>query len=333
MPELRTDRLTGRVVLVAENRAARPNEFDDGTAAWAAGQAPVSAGDCPFCAGNETRTPPAVYQQTGADGGWRVRVVPNMYPAATLDAPPTAVGPALPAFGVHEVIIESARHVERMSALSIAEVRDVLEAYAARLGHWRDDGRFRYGLIFKNEGARAGASIAHVHSQLVALADVPPSVERELASARMQFHEAGACPYCRLIEHERTCGERIVLDCDEYVAFCPFSGVQPMETWLLPRAHEPAFERIGRTDARERLAGALCRLIEKLEAAAPGAAFNLAVRTEPWRPGCERWFHWRIELLPRVTALAGLELAAGVHINPLSPERAAGRLREPPINH
>jgi UDPglucose--hexose-1-phosphate uridylyltransferase len=331
MPELRTDWLTGRTGIIAENRAQRPNEFalnaTPGEAASAAGQSTsfdASSPTCPFCIGNESQTPPSVYQATDEQGRWRIRVVPNRFPAVELQP---AAGTAEPAVGAHEVIIESSRHLDRMSAMSASELRDVLTAYTERLCHWRDDGRFGYGLVFKNQGQPAGASLAHVHSQLVALPNVPPAVERELQRAKSKFEQDQHCAYCRLCERERSHGERVVLDRDGYIAFCPNVSLQPLEVWLLPTEHEPWFERPGRPDALERLARVLHYLMAKLESLVPGASYNMLVRTSPWPQGVEPWCHWRIELLPRFNPLAGLELATGVHINPLPPERAATQLR------
>lgn len=332
MPELRTDWLTGRTVIIAENRAQRPNEFEPGLSggervgevASATGRTTSPSSNCPFCLGNESRTPPAVYQSCDDQGRWQIRVVPNMYPAVELQQ---SVEWNEPALGAHEVIIESARHLDRMSALSVDELQAVLAAYAQRLSHWHNDGRFGYGLIFKNQGPRAGASLSHVHSQLMALPAVPPAVERESQRARNDFEEHGNCSYCRLGEAERAAGERLVLDRDGFLAFCPYASLQPLEVWLQPAEHEPWFERPARADALQRLSRALGELFRKLEAAVPEAAYHLLLRTAPWRPDVEPWCHWRIELLPRSSALAGLELATGIHINPLAPERAASQLR------
>lgn len=344
MPELRTDWLTGRTVIVAENRAGRPNEFVHAPVS----QRPTS---CLFCPSHESQTPPAVYEKLDDDGRWRVRVIPNKYPAVTLDGdcplflstdsttpqPPNqekgtvpfgaieSTSPT-PAIGAHEVIIESPRHIDRTSLLSVAELRDVLEAYAARLRHWRDDDRLRYGLIFKNQGPEAGASLAHLHSQLVALPIVPPRVEAELARAADAFQQHNACPYCRLVAHERETGARIVWDRDGYVAFCPYASWQPYELWLLPAQHHASFERTAEPQSLATLAEVLHTLLERVEAVAPRIDINFTLRTAPWTPGVEPWSHWRIELLPRLASLAGIELATGVHINPLAPERAARHL-------
>ena len=134
------------------------------------------------------------------------------------------------------------------------------------------------------------------------------------------------CPYCEVIAKEQTANERIVLARDGFIAFCPFASWQPGEVWLMPTAHEPSFESAS-PDELERLAGVLHALVSRLESLIPGAAYNLILRTAPWIDGNDAWSHWRIELLPRVNAFAGLELATGIHINHLAPERAAGQLR------
>jgi UDPglucose--hexose-1-phosphate uridylyltransferase len=334
--ERRTDWLTGRSIIVAEHRAQRPNEFASNFAAGTGAQTVanlalaeigltdvVGVPSCPFCVGNESKTPPAVYQQLDAEGRWQVRVVPNMYPAVT----PTVGTAAADARGAHEVIIESARHVDRASSLSTQELRQVLEAYANRLCSWRDDGRFSYGLVFKNQGPRAGASIGHLHSQFIALPDVPPAVEAEMHRAERDFRRHDRCPYCRLLERERSFAERIVLDRNGYVAFCPFASLQPHEVWLLPDRHETSFEQLSSPDAADRLAKIVQDLLKRLELIVPNAAYNMLLRTAPWKAGCDNWCHWRMEFLPRVNAIAGFEIASGVHINPLAPEKAARQIR------
>jgi UDPglucose--hexose-1-phosphate uridylyltransferase len=274
-------------------------------------------------------------EKRDAQGRWLVRVVPNLYPAvATGSLPADSTTKAsqadsqqtVPAIGVHEVIIEHPNHIDRLSRLSIDELRVVLEAYAERLRRLRDEGRFRYGLVFKNQGPRAGASIAHLHSQLVALPLVPVEVETEQARAAESYDDEQTCPYCRLVADERSAGTRIVVDRDGLVAFCPFASWQPYEVWLVPVEHRPAFE-LAAPGELDRLAGVLHVLVRRLETIVPHAAYNMLLRTAPWIAGCDDWSHWRIELLPRINSFAGLEIATGIHINPLSPERAAEQLR------
>jgi UDPglucose--hexose-1-phosphate uridylyltransferase len=373
MPELRTDWLTGRTVLIAENRALRPDDFsaktpdshDHGEPSLAGGS---YATNCPFCAGNESRTPPAVYEQRDVDDRWIVRVVPNAYPAVdlvgnqeselqegghaqrlgdgrgtgdgTCSATPfedsgraTLVGQRIafsgmpsPVAGAHEVIIESPIHAESMGTLSLAQLRAVLDAYTARLRYWRENAAVRYGLLFKNQGPRAGASLAHVHSQLIALPFIPTAIAAELDRATQHWQTTGKCAYCERIDEERAAGSRIVFEHDGLVAFCPFASWQPHEVWLMPVDHEPSFE-LQTSESLDRTCRALHLLISRLEAVVPGVHYNMLLRTSPFTGDYATVHHWRIELLPRANSLAGLEVATGIHINPLPPERASSQLR------
>jgi UDPglucose--hexose-1-phosphate uridylyltransferase len=250
-----------------------------------------------------------------------------MFPAVTPveeNQPPDAT--AVAAIGAHEVIVETPRHVDRMSALSEQELHDVLETYVTRLRQWRDTGRYAYGLIFKNQGARAGASLAHLHSQFIALPNLPPVVVAEFDRATHDFQERRCCPYCRIVEFERMEAIRMVLDTNDFVAFCPSASVQPFEAWLLPARHEPFFED-SRSDSLDRLTAVLFDLLRRIEAVVPESAYNMLLRTAPWLGGGHDWCHWRIEILPRSSSFAGFELASGMFINSLAPERAASKLR------
>jgi UDPglucose--hexose-1-phosphate uridylyltransferase len=224
------------------------------------------------------------------------------------------------------VIIESPVHVENMAELSAAQLRDAMEAYAARLRFWKSTAGIRYGLVFKNQGPRAGASLAHVHSQLLALPFIPASVEAELDRAAQRHRATGKCVYCERIEEERRAGARIVFEVDGIIAFCPFVSWQPHEVWLMPIGHEPSFE-LQSKDGLDRTCRAMHVLISLLEAVVPGVQYNMLLRTSPFVGDCAAVHHWRIELLPRANSLAGLEVATGVHINPLPPERASSQLR------
>ena len=228
--------------------------------------------------------------------------------------------------GVHEVIIESPLHVEHMANVTQSQLHEIIHAYAARLHHWRERPPLRYGLVFKNQGPRAGASLTHVHGQLIALPFVPASVDAEVRRAVRFFEKDKKCAYCELIEQECALGSRIVFDHDGYIAFCPFASLQPHEVWLMPHDHRASFELTSASGIRH-LAGILHRLLANLESVVPYAQYNLLVRTAPWADDYDTAYHWRLELLPRVNSLAGLEMATGMHINPVPPEQAALQLR------
>jgi UDPglucose--hexose-1-phosphate uridylyltransferase len=346
MPEFRQDPVTLRWVSIAEERAARP--FDYG-----AETLPETPGPCPFCAGEEHLTPRevlAVRNSSISDGpGWQVRVVTNKFPAWTpmdsdealnFDSPHTDSYPhpgrqeclphdfyrRQPAHGVHEVIIESPRHLTQVTRLSSDELATVLGVYRDRLRMLRDDGQWRYGLVFKNHGAAAGASLAHVHSQLVALPAVPTHVQERLASSQRYFDRHGRTIWSEIIRRELQSGERVVLETKRFLAFCPWASRQPYELMILPRALEHDFCDVSTSALRE-LGGLVRQLVIKLEMVLDPASFNWMIHTSPFDSSRYDHYHWQIEIVPRVMRTAGYEWASGWAINPVSPERAATRLR------
>lgn len=323
MPELRIDPIGGRRVYIAEDRAGRPNDFALSKEQTVDDRGPGAAtiADCPFCAGNEAATPHELAAAVDERGQWQLRVVPNKFPAMSL-APASES-----AAGVHEVIIESPRHLLEVTELDVNQLATVLGACRDRLRHWAADGRMAHGLVFKNSGHAAGASLRHIHSQLVATPYVPEAVQRELDSAANFFARQGKCIFCDLIERELAADERIVHRADGMVAIAAYAGRQPLETWILPEEHAPRFDQMA--DAKLLpLAAMLHGVLRSLAAVLPGAAYNLILHSGPFHPSGPDPYHWHWEIVPRVAQLAGFELGSGVYINPVSPERAARRLRE-----
>ena len=322
--ELRTDPITGRKVLIAEDRADRPSDFTGLHVDQA------NAADCPFCAGHEGETPAATHEVPDDAGGWRVRVIPNKYPAVRLEATAdTRSGSeflSLPApqapFGAHEVIVESSRHLRDVDEMTINELATVLGVYRDRLRHWADDGRLRHATLFKNVGFAAGASLEHVHSQLVALPFVSEEVEAELAAAESFFEEHGECIFCRLLADERRLATRWVAEVGRFAAFSAYAGRQPYETWLLPTSHGAQFHEIVDREI-ESLAALLREVFLRLRQRVRPLSYNLILHTAPFENSGGESYHWHWELIPRTSHVAGLEWGAGVHINSLSPERAA----------
>ncbi|MEM6799325.1 MAG: DUF4921 family protein [Planctomycetota bacterium] len=314
MDDLREDALTGRRVMIAEHRAGRPNEY---SASSLEEEGDTPRDDCVFCPGNEAETPETRLELPGDDGRWRVRVVPNKYPAVGVGGRP----------GVHEVIIESPCHCRRTGDLSNDQLAAVLTVYAQRLRSLARDGVFPYRLIFKNVGASAGASLTHLHSQVVALPSVPPAAAAERERLAAHAERTGRCGWCDRIAEELASGERVVAVTDQWIALCPSASRQPYETWLMPRAHQPAFESVAPKDAAS-LALLMLPVVRAIEGEIGKAGYNLMIHT--FDGGVEQpgGGHWRIEIVPRVASLAGLELATGLFLNVLSPERAAAALRE-----
>lgn len=278
--EWREDPVTGRRVRFAPARADRPNDFagDDGEAS------------CPFCAGAEERTPPEIDRVGDGVGGWLARAIPNRYPAVE------------GADGAHEVIVESPQHITRFVDLSADEATAAVTLWCRRLMHWRADAAFGSALVFKNEGPAAGASLAHTHSQVVAL----PSGSWTPVAAR-----SGDAP-----EERRVFAER------DFVAHCPVAPRFAGEAWVVADTSGPSIAEIAAdADAARRLAALLQLLVGAVCGVTAVAAFNLMVIDDNGGPG------WRIEVAPRTSAIAGFELATGLWINAFTPEAAAARLR------
>jgi UDPglucose--hexose-1-phosphate uridylyltransferase len=339
MPELRIDPICGRRVYIAEDRAGRPNDYvqlEHACAAEPAQVAPRRRTDCPFCAGNEAITPDATATVLGADGQWRVRVIPNKFPAVSLDAAcglaREGEGRAKPqaAFGVHEVIVESPDHVLDPTALGEDHFAAVLRTYRDRMRSWAGDSRLVHPLVFKNSGFDAGASLEHIHSQLVVLPYVPEAVQAELTGAGQFFAARRQCVFCDLLRRETAAGDRLILKERGFAAVSAFAARQPYETWIIPERHAARAE--ASTDAElADLAHVLLATLRRLQARAHllgrSLAYNLILHTGPFNDEHADSYHWHWELTPRMTHLAGLEWGAGVAINPVSPERAARELR------
>ena len=344
IPEIRIDPLTGYRAIVAGARVGRP-----GGELSAAPAPQIDPGSDPFAEGNEDKTPPELYavRPNGAEPnspGWTVRVVPNLYPAlvptellaqadpeGNNEPPPEdpAHSPGVnasrdlfwsaPALGGHEVIINSPKPVVSLAALTPGEVATAMDAWRERMRFHADAA---YVHMIVNERKEAGASLPHTHSQLYALDFVPAAVARE----RERFgayatRTMGGNLLADLVQEEVRKRERIVAIDEETVLMAPYGARVPYQLLLAPRRPRARFEDDGPTGARM-LHEALNRLARRLGASPP---LNLWVRTAP--RGAEH-FSWRIDILPRLTYLAGLELGAGVHLNIVAPERAAAELRD-----
>jgi UDPglucose--hexose-1-phosphate uridylyltransferase len=330
MPELRRDPVVGRWVIIAPERARRPTDA-------AAAPAPRPPGLCPFCPGHEDKTPPEVYvagrsPHAPPNGpGWKVRVVPNRFPAlkieGDLDRQAEGIYDRMNGVGAHEVIVETPHHDRQLEDLSPQEITEVLFAYKARILDLRNDLRFRYILLFKNEGAQAGATLDHAHSQLIALPIVPRQVVEEIEGARKHWDAKERCIFCDVVGQERKDRSRLVHENDEFVVFAPWAPRSPFETWIVPKRHESNYE----AEPRERLSllgQALGTTLRRLAAALGSPAYNFIVHSNPLRDPASPSYHWHVEVMPALTQVAGFEWGSGFHINPVPPEEAAEFLRK-----
>ena len=296
-PILRRNALSGKWTAITAARGVRPSDLRGSSAV------------CPFCEGNEALTPPELDAFRDGDGaadgpGWRVRVVPNKYPAL---APPQ---------GRHEVIVHSPDHKADLERLPLEQVTDVVRMYQRRLAASEAAGDAAATVIL-NRGPEAGASLAHPHSQLFGTPIVLPLLEAELERFAAHDRESGGCLLCALW---RRAGERLVFE-DELVAWTPDASRFGYELWLAPREHQEAFGRA----AAPAVAAALQRALRALSAVIGTDALNYWVHTAPF--AAHGPFHWHIEIAPKTAVLAGFELGADITVNVVDPAEAAALLR------
>ncbi|HQR09605.1 MAG TPA: hypothetical protein PLN21_22475 [Gemmatales bacterium] len=299
--ELCIDSITGAEVLYAPQRANRTNALVREPMIL-----PVTD-FCPFCPGHEEETPAELYRwPTDTSQPWQLRLVPNRFPAVAAklhnNASPSA-------YGQHEVLIESACHDDDWLSLSVENLAHIFEAIASRLRHWSSDPRAHYVQVFKNVGTRAGATLGHPHLQLMSLDYCPVHIVKE--AQNLKEHLPALFAYQRLtIEKDAN-----------YVTLCPPVSRVPYELWLLPR-HAGAFETLG-FEGYLALARHLQTMLHRLEAVIGKVSHNII-----WKlpPRGHAHLPWRIEIFPRLTTFAGLELGSGLYVNPIRPEKAAEQL-------
>ncbi len=334
MPDLRKDPIVGRWVIIATDRAKRPQDFmrekDRSTG---------PAGFDPFLAGNESATPSEIlaYRESGTQRdkpGWRVRVVPNKFPALQIEGHLSKRGDGIydlmNGIGAHEVIIECPHYEESMARLTLDNIREIMWVYRDRMVDLKKDRRLVHGLVFKNKGALAGATIDHSHSQLIVTPVVPINVWEEMEGSLGFYNYRGRCIYCDMIQQELATGSRIVLDLPNFVVFCPFASRFPFETWILPKQHSSHFENIQRQQVEE-LGLVLKTVLCKLELALDDPPYNYLIHTAPFDTQELQHYHWHMEIMPRLTRVAGFEWGSGFYINPVLPEQAAAFLRDTDI--
>jgi len=329
VPEFRKDPITGRWVIIATDRARRPSDFSREQVLIKGGRY------CPFCPGNEQKTPPEIlaYRHSGGpnEPGWTLRVVPNKFPALRVEGDFNRQGEGvydrMNGIGAHEVIIETPDHNLTLAELPEKRVEDVFWAFRDRMVDLKRDRRMQYLLIFKNHGESAGASLEHTHSQLIALPVVPRRVQEELEGSKRYFDYKERCIYCDIVRQEVETGTRVVLETQAFLAICPFAARFPFEIWILPRRHHSHFEE---TDppTMANLAWVQRMVLRKLDAVLEHPAYNFIIHTAPVQEAPKDYYHWHIELTPRLTRIAGFEWGTGFYINPTPPEEAARFLRE-----
>ncbi len=343
MSELRHDPLTKRWVIIANERSRRPEDFADG------GDAPHEGGFCPFCPGSEDKTPGEIVAFRPAGGaangpGWEVRVIPNKYPAlsieGTLDRHGVGLYDRMRGVGAHEVVVESPLHALHVGDMEPTALERVLGVCQDRMRDLGQDPRFKYVLLFKNHGAAAGATLSHPHMQLIATPVTPRAISVELESAREHFHVKERCIFCDMLGQEIQSRDRVVSLDEHFAVLAPYASRFPFELIVMPRRHGHAFIDESRPSVAA-LARTLKETLARLKSVLRDPPYNFVLHSGPNTETLVRrrhyWdtlpfdFHWHIEILPRLTRVAGFEWGTGFYINPTAPEEAAAFLRDAAI--
>ncbi len=334
MIEIRKDLPKNEWAIIAPVRGDRPFDFSSEDK-----DNEKTSKDCPFCPGNEDQTPPEVYavragdQSDGSD--WKVRVFPNKYPALDQDGTSSTIEgdlfQSLGGFGFHEVIAETPEHEINLEDLEEERIGLVIDTYLERRKELGKNTEIKYVSIFRNKGKRAGASLAHPHSQILATTFVPRIPRIEYHQTESFHRKTGDCFYCRLIEAEKREARRVILENEEFIAISPFWSRFPFETHIIPKEHESDF---GASTGKEisGLAKSLKRTLTSLRSELGDFPYNYSIHTTPVSekendPKLKESYHWHLEIFPRLTNPAGFEWGSGNFINVLSPEEATKRLR------
>ena len=338
MPELRKDPIIGRWVIIATERARRPDQFN-GKDHSAVPEAP-----CPFCEGAEAKTPKEIYALRPSNSkpngpGWDLRVVPSIAPflrvEGDLDRHGRGLYDMMNGVGAHEVVVETNQHIANMADLSPEQISKILKCYLDRIIDLEKDQRFKYVLVFKNYGTSAGGSVVkHSRSQLIATPVNPKRVKEELAGSRHYYDYHERCVFCDLIHQEIEQKERLILDLDGFIAISPFAARFPFETWIMPKKHCCDFT-CQDGESLKNLGKVMKAVLSKLKKGLNDPPYNYVIHTAPFRrrksgywKTIDQDYHWHIEIMPRLTRVAGFEWGTGFYICPITPEDCAKFLRE-----
>ena len=337
--ELRKDYLLNRWVVIATERSRRPTDF-----AKQKTKSEQNSG-CPLCVGNEHMTPPAVMLYLKQNGevktdrdhngtrsqNWLVRVIPNLYPAFT---PPKNLADQTQimknesygyAVGHHEVLVESPNHDEDPADAELPQLTLLINAYVDRLRELSAKPYVKYVSIFRNYGKEAGASLSHAHSQMIATPTVPRIPAEEMAASKKFYNQHEKCVFCDIIEKE-TKGPRRVLDNQHFVVFAPYASVHPLEFWILPKKHASTMLGLSKTEI-EAFAETLKTSLKALKTLVNDPPYNYCFHLSINRDA-ERYYHWHLEVYPRLSIWAGFEKNTGMYINTIKPETSAEELRK-----
>jgi UDPglucose--hexose-1-phosphate uridylyltransferase len=328
LSEFRQNMATKEWVIVAPSRGKRPSDYAKLSAKRPL--PPPHRDDCPFCLGCEGQTPEPVYIWP-KDGNWRIRVVPNKFAALQPDSATTRtyVGSFLAAkgHGIAEVVIETPEHNKTIATMQPETVSEILTAYRERLRAILTDETINLITIFRNYGPLAGTSLEHPHSQIIATPMVPPHVRNPIEQAVLHYDKNGTCVYCDMIAEEMRQKERIIIESEHFLAFCPWAARTPFESRIYPKRHAASYSDINDKEIAD-LALVLRNLLGKVYNLLENPDYNYILRSAPVGDENARYLHWYLMIIPKITTPAGFEIGSGIYINSVPPEESAKYLRD-----
>jgi len=333
MSQLRQDPTTYDWIIFAPERAKRPDQYKRNFAS----RGPLPAHDeyCPFCKGNEHLTPKAADIYGGADD-WRIRVVPNKFPALIPEGDTKRKEWKLfrqcHGYGRHEVVIETPVHNTSIPFMSDECVEELITAYRNRYNALKEDKNIKVIIIFKNHGKGAGTSLEHPHTQIVASPIVPPYIRRKYEVATQYFDNTGRCIHLDILEAELEEKIRITDENTHFVVFHPYASHYPFETLIMPKNHTGSFGEMTGAMIKD-LAVLLKNTLLKLYVGLDNPDYNFIIHTAPVDDEHKSYYLWHIQIIPRLIQVAGFELGSGIHINTIFPEETAAFMRELSLNN
>ncbi len=326
MPELRFNVVTREWVIIATERAKRPKDFSNNKER---SHHPERLPSCPFCPGNEHKTPAERFRVPDGDA-WKIRVVANKFPALSPEGEKKRLGnglrTAVTGVGVHEVIIETPVHNRYTALQDVADIEDLIRVYMARFVEANRDPRVEHAIIFKNHGEGAGTSLDHPHSQLIATPVVPVQFRDRVQAAMHYFDNTGECLVCSLLEKDMQDGTRIIYDTPHFLTFIPYAALSPFHTWIFPKRHSASFSTLTGEESRD-LAAHLKNILSRFHYGLSDPDYNYVIRSSRPRDAGNEYCHWYMSIIPRLTTAAGFEMGSGMFINTSLPERNAEFLR------
>ncbi|GIV98048.1 MAG: galactose-1-phosphate uridylyltransferase [Herpetosiphonaceae bacterium] len=327
MPEIRQNIATREWVIIATERAKRPEEFIRHDRGWREDR-PAFDASCPFCPGNEELELERL--RLPEEGPWQLRVVTNKYPALQETGERLrhfhGVYRAISGVGYHEVVIESRLHNSSPAETEPESLERVLTAFQIRGRIIESDPRIEQTVFFKNHGRRAGTSLIHPHGQLVGLPIVPYNIRVRNEEARRNFDDHGECVFCRMRLEEEIDGKRIIASSDYFTAFIPYAAYSPFHIWIVPRRHHASFLDAAPDEIRD-LSVVLRQVLRRLFIGLNNPDYNYIIRSAPKQESCSLYLHWYMSIVTHVTRMAGFEMGSGMFINTALPEESAAFLR------